>query len=247
MTTTRKLRDPKRLPGRLAADLQSRIAAKEWTSGAQLPSEAVLVEEYGVSRSTVREALKLLESQGVVSIQHGRGSFVASDTPVQAGIQQLRSITDTIAEQGHRPGMDYHSAELRAATEEEAGWLELGPGDRVLALQRAVLADGIVVAYSYDRLPAWVLPRDFEPAELRGSTFEFLEQRSGVVAVRAIAYVHAVDSDEIAWGEDASTRHVYVLLDQTHYDADNRPVMHSKTYFIEGRFNFFVVRTAVGN
>jgi len=231
------------LPAQLADELRARLRRGEWASGAKLPTEAELVRESGYSRATVRQALKTLESQGLVVIQQGRGTFSAGGDVIQIGMQELGSITETIAAQGHRPGMRYRSAEVRAPSLQEREALACGADEPVLDVKRAFLADERIVAYGYDLFPGRVLPPDFSPRELQGSMFEFLERRSGVRAVRAIADVHAVESHDVAWDEDDDERHLYILLDQMHYDDGGLPIMHSRLYFIEGRFRFVVVRT----
>ena len=237
------LTERRSLPARLSDDLRARLRAREWEPGSQLPTEAELVTEYGVSRATVRQALTVLESQGLVTIRHGRGSFVADEHLIHAGMQELTSITETIAAQGHRPGMRYRSVQWREASGEERDVLATERGELVLDVQRAFLADDRVVAYGYDLIPRSLLPADFEPEQLEGSVFEFLERRSGVLPTRAVAEVHAIQSEEVGWGHDEPGPKLYVLLDQVHFDLRNRPVMHSKLYFIEGRFRFVVVRT----
>jgi GntR family transcriptional regulator len=111
-------------------------------------------------------------------------------------------------------------------------------------VQRAFLADDVVVAYGYEALPHSVLPDDFSPEELRAQPlFEFLERRAGVVPARAVARVHAVESDEVGWGHEEPRPHLYLLLDQVIFDLRARPVMRSRVFFIEGRFEFVVVRS----
>lgn len=107
----------------------------------------------------------------------------------------------------------------------------------------AFLADHRIVAYGEDLIPSGVLPAGFRAQELEGSLFAFLEQRAGVRAVRAVADVRAVESHDVGWADDGDDRHLYVLLNQVHYTVEGRPVMHSRLYFIEGRFRFVVVRT----
>lgn len=60
----------------LASDLRRRIAAGEFPPGAMIPSEARLMEAYGVARGTVRQALAELEREGLVASQMGRGRRV---------------------------------------------------------------------------------------------------------------------------------------------------------------------------
>jgi len=69
---------------RIADDLRDRIRAGELAPGDRLPSETVLVDRYGKSLPTLRQALGLLQAEGLIEKQHGRGNFVRRPrTPVQ--------------------------------------------------------------------------------------------------------------------------------------------------------------------
>ncbi len=61
---------------RIAAELRTAIEAGDLRPGDALPSEAALVERYGVSRGTARQALADLEGAGLIEAHHGRGRFV---------------------------------------------------------------------------------------------------------------------------------------------------------------------------
>jgi GntR family transcriptional regulator, transcriptional repressor for pyruvate dehydrogenase complex len=64
----------------VVAGMQNRILERAYPVDSRLPSEAELQQEWGVSRSVVREAMKMLASKGLVRIEQGRGTFVnASD------------------------------------------------------------------------------------------------------------------------------------------------------------------------
>ncbi|MFD9028107.1 GntR family transcriptional regulator [Streptomyces parvulus] len=63
---------------RVMADLLEQIRKGELSAGSRLPSEAALVEAYGVSRGTVRRAVRELETAGHVEARHGVGRFVSS-------------------------------------------------------------------------------------------------------------------------------------------------------------------------
>ena len=238
-----RLGNPKTLPKQLAEHLRVRLANGEWLHGDQLPTEAELVDQYGVSRATVRQALKTLENRGLIVTRRGHGSFVAGEGLIRAGMQELTSITSTIAEMGLKPAMIYHHRLVRPATAPECDRFELAAGAEVLDIQRKILADDITVAYSYDVLPRWVFPRDFTPEQLTGSVFAFLAAHAGPTPLRALAQVHAVARPHVAWDEDFDDGQLFLLLDQLHYDEDSRPFMHTTSYFVEGRFNFTVVRT----
>jgi GntR family transcriptional regulator len=227
----------------VAKHLRSRIMQGEFSPGARLPSETEIALDYGVSRVTVRTAIKLLESQGLVDVRHGSGTFVSDfGTEIKAGIQELRSITETIREMGFEPSMERHKGESRAASEHESARLDLMPGEQVLDLQRAVFADGEVVAYSYDVIPIKTLDAQMLERMGQGSVFKVFET-IGITPARAIAELHAVSSQEIAWGPQKPEQGLFLLLDQVHFDKDGKPFMYSKSYFVEGRFQFVILRT----
>src|SRR6266540_3258429 len=66
---------------RVYVDLRSRIERGELAHGMQLPSQPALAAEYGVALLTVRHAIDLLRRAGYVSVEHGRGTFVAQPRP----------------------------------------------------------------------------------------------------------------------------------------------------------------------
>src|SRR5450755_2159957 len=67
---------------RIAADLRAAIEAGELTAGEKLPSERDLAAQYGTARNTAREAIRLLETAGLVDIEHGSGVFVHRPAPL---------------------------------------------------------------------------------------------------------------------------------------------------------------------
>lgn len=231
------------LPQQVVDALRVRVRAQEWAVGDQLPTEAELVTQYGVSRATVRQAIKHLESQGLVVVHHGRGTFLADRAGINAGMQELASISATIANMGFKSSMRYRRRSIRNASDAETEQFDLPVGAEVLDIQRKILADGQTVAFSYDILPRWAFPPDFRPNHLRGSVFAFLADHGGPRPTRAVAEVHAVSSDSIGWDDDANQHQLYILLDQLQFDEQGRPFMHSRSFFLEGKFNFTVIRT----
>lgn len=60
--------------------LRARIERGDWQSNRPIPSEAQLVQTYGIARETVRKSIRVLVDDGVVFVVHGRGTFVADQT-----------------------------------------------------------------------------------------------------------------------------------------------------------------------
>jgi GntR family transcriptional regulator len=227
----------------LAENLRTRIVGGEFPAGSRLPSETAISETYGVSRVTVRTAVKLLESQGLVNVRHGSGTYVADfGGQVRTGLQELRSITETIQEMGLTPRMERYRMEQRPATPEEAAKLGIEADTDVISIQRAILGDEIVMAYSYDVIPSSLIPPSHVGELGVGSLFRVLDSL-GLQPVRALAELHAVTSNHVAWGPSQPENGLYLLLDQVHQDRRGAAVAYSKTYFVEGRFQFMILRT----
>jgi GntR family transcriptional regulator len=151
-------------------------------------------------------------------------------------------MSETISELGYDPGMDYKMADIRPATKIEIEKLQLDAPDPVLYLERAVLADGKAVAFSYDTINISSLPEDVVEQMKKGSVFASLDTINSR-PIRSLAEVDAVIDKQIGWGEERPTNDLFLLLQQIHYAGDGEPMMYSKTYFMEGRFQFLILRT----
>ncbi len=226
----------------VAADLRRRIARGEWSNGDRLPSEHALSEQYGVSRATIRTALQDLESRGMTVTRRGVGTFVTGQAEgVRADLRHLESLSATIGAHGRRAGVVYRSIAVRPPDDRERKMLQLDEGEEVLATERALTADGETVAFSHDTIPRRLLGPSFSPTDVTGSLFALLEKH-GVRAVSAVTEIHAVYDPDLGWGDDRPQDPTYLLLSQLHFDRSGTPVALADTYFIEGRFQWGLVR-----
>ncbi|GEL20120.1 GntR family transcriptional regulator [Pseudonocardia asaccharolytica] len=224
--------------------LKAEIRGGSYAPGSRLPTEAELCRRFGVSRATVRGAVKELDVLGLVRTQHGVGTFVTPRPAVRDGLERMGSITESIRASGKIPGHEYARRTLRPLLPDEAERMGVPPDTEVLELRRRITADGDVVAYSYDLIPRSLLPERFDPEELTGSVFAYFENRLGIHPTLGMAKVHAVESVHIAWGPDAGKHRLFILLDQLHYDRTHRMLAYSRTYFVEGAYEFHLVRTS---
>lgn len=225
----------------IASSLRDRIGDGEWSTGDRLPSEHDLADEYEVSRATIRTALQDLESRGLTVTRRGLGSYVLGRVSgVRADLRELASLSETIRAHGREPGVEYRSIVIREAESGERAALQMDSGAEVLATERALTADGEVVAYSRDVIPIGLLGPDFSTDEVSGSLFALMESH-GLRAVTAVTEIRAVHDPELGWGERPSDP-TYLVLDQLHIDHDGVPVALAVTYFVEGRFHWGLLR-----
>ena len=116
MTTT--------LAARVVAGLKDKILAGDLPAGQKLPSETELIEEFGVSRTVVREAVTRLRAEGLVETFQGRGSFVLTvpePTSFSVGSTAIRTHQDVLDMIDFRLGIETEAAALAAARLDAAG------------------------------------------------------------------------------------------------------------------------------
>lgn len=132
----------------VAEELKVRIERQELTPGGQLPTEASLMDTYGVSRNTVRLALGLLRSEGLVVTGQGRGSFVA-DAPVATVTHRAGRLRHEVHGPDHAIEFDEGGAAERidvtvaitAASTTIAEALRIPAGAQVLERRRLLYRD----------------------------------------------------------------------------------------------------------
>ena len=122
-----------RLSDRIADSVLSMITVeKRFLPGSKLPNENVLSEELGVSRTTLREAVRILSTEGVLEIRRGRGTFVREDFKISrpeemSSLNKARVKARDLYEMRliFEPEAAYYAA-LRATEEEIQRILALG-------------------------------------------------------------------------------------------------------------------------
>ena len=132
------------------ADLRRRLAAGEFRR--RFPGDDELTAHYGVSRHTVREAVRHLQAEGVVERGRGRGTFVR-DGVIEQPLGALYSLFRSVEEQGFVQRSIVRRLEERQ-DEEAAAMLGLPPGAPLVHLERLRLADGAPIVLDSSWLPA---------------------------------------------------------------------------------------------
>ena len=126
--------------------------------GTRLPSEPKLAEELGVSRATVRDALRSLEQEGLVRRVHGSGTYVAHPR-VPNSLDMNFGVTAAIRQGGCAPASSKRDTGSKPVPSSEAQRLGLDPGEDVLVIDRVRTADDRPVVASRDVLPLKLLER----------------------------------------------------------------------------------------
>ncbi len=226
-------------------EIDDRIINGTYQPGERLPSEAKLAEEFGVSRATLREALRVLEKEGKVNRRQGVGTFITEKLSLfKSGIEELSSITETIEAMGLEAGTEDLELKLDQEVPRLAKEFELETEESMVVLHRTRTADGTPVAYCTDYLPTKLLPENIEQEVFSESLFDFLQEECNIYVTYAVADVVPVNVDELlAEKLNLEEQTPILLLKQMHYDDRDNPVLYSKNFFRSDKFEFHVVRT----
>ncbi|RYE08652.1 MAG: GntR family transcriptional regulator [Hyphomicrobiales bacterium] len=181
--------------------LRSFIERGEWTSGSQIPTEDRLCEMLGISRITVRHALRNIEEAGLLRREHGRGTFVRSATVV-AGVRGLTSFTDEMRTLALAASTRLIEAHRVPANEEMADALEIALGEPVVQLKRLRLGNGLPIGIQTSHLPEARVPGLYDDAGNVQSLYAWLKERCEIIPVKAkevyrVGSVDAADAEII--------------------------------------------------
>ena len=220
-------------------DLRRRIAGDEFTAG--FPGELSLTEQYEVSRHTIREALRVLRAEGLVSSGRGRASTVAGPHYRQS-LGALYSLFETLEEQGAAQRSEVLRLGL-TTNGTVAAYLGLPATTELVVLERVRYADDEPLAHDTSWLPALlaasILDADFARtglyAELQrlGVTIDAGTERiSALAAPRHIARLlgvttgvplFSVERRATAQGRPAEWRETFIRGDRLTLESDWTP------------------------
>jgi DNA-binding GntR family transcriptional regulator len=205
----------------VAQALQEAIEDGRLPRGSKLESELELAGLLGISRPTMRAAIRELVDKGLVVRRRGVGTMVAA-MPVKR-VVALTSLYDDLDKAGRDPRTRVLALEREACSPEVADQLGLEPGSPVLRLERLRFAGADTIALMHNVIPAGLLEIAKEDLERTG-LYEFLRQNGSVpdIASQRIGARKAAGEEvellEVEPGDPLLT------MTRTTYDASRRPL-----------------------
>ncbi|MBT2552696.1 GntR family transcriptional regulator [Arthrobacter sp. ISL-5] len=204
--------------------------------GTLIPTERALAEQYGTSRTTVRQAIGELVAEGRLDRTQGRGTFVAP--PKVTHVRQLTSFTDDAASQGMTASARILDISEVPADTVTAKRLAVEPGAGVHRVERIRLVNGEPLAHETAFL-AGELPGLAGNVEVRGSLYSALREDYGI----RISEVEDTVETKLAGPEEVRLLDVemgapMLLVHRLGLDPDGRPVEWTESVFRGDRFRF---------
>lgn len=227
---------------RLQHDLGMRIANAG--PGEKLPPEPELAQQLGVSRSTLREAMRPFEAQGLLMRRQGAGTFVTKkDGVFETGLEVLESLESIAAKVGLEVSMGGLEIEELKADKDLAEELKIAVGDKLVSISRVINAKMRPVAYLRDILPFGIFSQQNLNEGFTGSVLDLLIKRCDPPLEQSRTEIRAVSARPIeARALQIQRGDVLLMLEANLFTQSGEVVDHSYSYFLPGYFRFHVNR-----
>ena len=225
---------------RIADDLRESIHSGHLAPGAEIPSENELAAEYHTSRKTVRSALAVLRSEGLITSGQGRRAVVRPRGEVGITVTGsnyrkhrglgLPGFNAQALEQGQRPRQEIREVTRIPAPPEVATRLDIDQGAEVVVRRLAFLLEGVPVALHDSYFPAELAADTAieQPRLIKGGAHSVIEDPAGTIHRHIARSVDEI-SGRMPTPEEARTLSlppgvpVFRIL-RTVYDSDGQPV-----------------------
>ena len=213
---------------------------------AKLPREETLAKEMGVSRITLRSALKELAAEGIIFSKQGKGTFVNKEAIyLKTNFNPIADLREVLKEKGFTVKVNTVGLKIRAATPDEEEKLGIKKGDKVFVLDRLFYANDAPTVYCIDRIPLELFKKDISYEDSNISIFAYIKDVLG----RQITW----DKVEISTFVDSKKPFLqsyfqlkepkaFLNCDIIHYDDTDTPVLYSNEYIDTDYIRFNQIR-----
>lgn len=216
----------------------------ECEAGDLLPSERIISDTYGLSRTTVRLAMNELSRLGLIVRVHGKGTFVSRNSDTSQNLSSSYSFTEQMREIGREPETIILSFDRKDANKNLAHTMDLRIGDPVIEMRRLRLADNIPMMVETTYIPA---------SRFIGLTKEALEHHSLYNIMEHIfgEKIHVAEESfcaSLARLDDASLLDIpegsaVLNLTRLTYNADNIIIEFTKSVARADQFHYKIVHS----
>lgn len=204
--------------------------------GDRIPAERPLAVKFGVSRMTLRQAIKTLEEEGILERRLGSGTYVASQK-VQEKMSGIMSFTEITQANGQIPSSKLISYQIGKPSLSEKERLNLNPDSEVLRMERIRFADETPICYEVVTIP-YHLVENLSKDDISTHLYETLN-KNGYRIGRVTEHISAAVANEndarllnAKKGEALITRRQVTEL------SNGQPFEYTRARYVAERFEF---------
>lgn len=208
--------------------------------GDQLPSEKSLAQSLGVSLITVRRALDDLQIEGLVTKEHGRGSFVRA-LPIEQKLDHLAGFAEEMEDLHHLASAKIMSNTRVPASADVARHLALPVGEEVHKIERIRYADGNAIMFNIAFMPTDIGAKIATEDLAHNGIFPLLESKYRIPLIEADYQLEAATPPRLVRNALGLKQHDPVfLVHRTAYTEGRRPISYTLLYYRGDSFRYSV-------
>jgi|GEM_PF-429911 len=213
-------------------------------SGDRLPSESELAESLTISRSSVREAMKLLEQEGLVVAIQGKGRFVSASAALslERPVTKYESTTEMLESLGFTVSTVVLDVRERAAFAAEAKALDLAEGESVIAIQRLRCGDDKPMVFSTNAVPRRLLPGPIEFRDWSVSVTSMLQSHGSKIDSSVARITAATLPTEYATRYNLASFDPWLMVEETCLTIEGARALYAVDYHRGDKIAFNVLR-----
>jgi len=227
--------------------LKEKVQQAEWVPGDQIPGEQDLCEYYQISRTVVRQALRELEYEGVISRQKGKGTFISLPKISEGLVQKLTGFYQDMVERGLKPGSKVLHQNVSPASEKVARFLNIKPEEKVVDIQRLRFINDEPIQLVTTYIPFEICPALASVDLTNRSLYEYLEKEYGIIITKGHRYIEAVlanDYEAALLGIERGAP--LLMLDSVSFSENGQPIEYYHALHRGDRSRFEVELVRLG-
>lgn len=219
----------------IAEDVRTSVANGLFRPGQALPPERALMEQFSVSRVTVRRALKELVNESLLESRQGSGYIVQSQSHLNQPLNRVTSFSEDCVSRGLKPGSVLVGRKQGKSNADESAHFGVPQGSEVLRVKRVRTGNGEPLLVEHATLlavnaPDWPWPE--------GSLYLAMK-RQNLVPVRVQQeYVPVLADKSLAKRLGVLEGSALMLVIRGGYSEENAPVEYSHCWFRPDRWTF---------
>lgn len=204
--------------------------------GDRIPAERQLAVKFGVSRMTLRQAIKTLEEEGILERRLGSGTYVASQK-VQEKMSGIMSFTEITKANGQKPSSKLISYQIGKPSLSEKERLELTTDEDILRMERIRYADQTPICYEVVTVP-YNLVKNISKEEISTHLYEALNQNNYEIGRVTEHISAAIANEQDARLLNAKKGEALITRRQVTELSDGRPFEYTRARYVAERFEF---------
>lgn len=215
----------------------------------KLPSEGAIAKMMGLSRLTIREALTVLESEGLIAKNQGSSTTITTFAlKLAENIDYTGELDRFIRDCGYKSDVKLYSYNWNRVDAKTAKILHMGLDEEILLVKKAFLADNKPAAFCINRIPKRILKVvDFKKEHFGKSMFEFVEANTNFeFSHDYMELIPELVTQELSEILNLEINSPILRVDVIKYSTDGHEIMYNSEYYVDGLIRFNALRSNYG-